>query len=197
MVDVGDWDKVRVASHFDISVRRVEQLVTEYLDYGAYPVLKKNRRPKAPPLTREEKQSIDEVWEENRFGTRMLYLELKLRGHRIPHHKIHRYMILSGKTVPNPNKQKQRKRCRYEREHSFSLVHGDWHRTNENRPHVILWLEYDRPRWKYNTIKEFTDWYNNRMHGALWMQIDEKPARAILRKNQPENNLGLIRRLNQ
>ena len=141
VVDIGDWDKSQMASHYGVSVRRVEQLVKSYRDTGQFPELKKNRRPKAPPLTREEKEVINEVWEEKRFGARLLYKELKLRGFKIPLHKIHRYMVQTGKTVPNPNKQKKRKRCRYERKHSFSLVHGDWHRTTEDHPHAIIWLD--------------------------------------------------------
>ena len=34
-----------------------------------------------------------------------------------------------------PRKQKKRKRCRYERDHSGSLIQGDFHRTSENHPH--------------------------------------------------------------
>ena len=32
------------------------------------------------------------------------------------------------------------KRCRYERKHTCSLVHSDWHRTSIDHPHVIVWL---------------------------------------------------------
>jgi len=84
---------------------------------------------------------IDMIWEETRLGARMLYHDLKSRGHTIPRHKIHSYLRKTGRTIPNPNKQKKRKRCRYERDHSFSLVHGDWHRTTEDHPHAIIWLD--------------------------------------------------------
>jgi putative transposase len=43
--------------------------------------------------------------------------------------------------MPNPRKQKKRKRCRYEREYAGSLIHGDWHRTTENHPNAIIWLD--------------------------------------------------------
>ena len=46
-----------------------------------------------------------------------------------------------GRTRPNSRKQGKRKRCRYEREHSGSLLHGDWHRTTENHPYAIVWLD--------------------------------------------------------
>ncbi|MDG6225094.1 MAG: hypothetical protein QCI82_06230, partial [Candidatus Thermoplasmatota archaeon] len=35
------------------------------------PKLKKNRRPKASPLTQKEKELIDKTWKEKRYGTRM------------------------------------------------------------------------------------------------------------------------------
>ena len=182
--------------------------------------------------------------------------------------KIHRYYRETGKTTPNPKKQKKRKRCRYERKHSGSLIHGDWHRTTENHPHAIVWMddssrkilsygefehptaensigtiknaiehgklyniqiravntdrgsqfysnkggkssfqafleengirfipsrknnpqtngkverfwrEYDRHRWRFKDIHEFIVWYNNRIHGALWLEMGETPEDA-------------------
>jgi|GEM_PF-6137139 len=74
-----------------------------------------------------------------RFGERNVlelgYKELKKREKRIPYHKVYKYMVETGKMIPNPNKQRKRKRCRYERGHTFSLVYGYWHRTTEEHPH--------------------------------------------------------------
>jgi len=286
VADIKDWTITTISNQYNITPRRAQQLVKHYRKTGKFPILKKNRRPKAPPLTKEEKKIIDEVWEEKHFGARMLYRELKLRGYKIPHHKIHQHLTQTSRSTPNPNKQKKRKRCRYERKHSFSLIHGDWHRTIEDRPHAILWLddasrfilaggefseatmkhsidtfqdamaeankhngmiqsvntdrgtqfysnhpnsksgfetfldehnikyipsrrnnpqtngklerlwlEYDRHRWRYSDIREFIDWYNDRMHGALWMEIGECPRDAVLRKNRPESILGLFWRI--
>jgi len=116
-------------------------LVKEYRETGEYPKLKKNRRPKATPLTSEEKKHIDRVWRENRYGARMIFNQLKAQHIRIQHHKIHTYLNATKRSKPNPNKQKKRKRCRYERDHSFSLVHGDWHRTSLHHQHAIIWLD--------------------------------------------------------
>lgn len=283
IVDVKDWTINTISIQYNITHRRVQQLVKYYRDTDKFPNLNKNRRPKGPPLAKEEKEIVDKIWAEKHFGARMLYRELKLRGYKIPHHKIHQYLSHTDKSIPNPNKQKKRKRCRYEREHSFSLVHGDWHRTTEDHPHAILWLddasrfilaggefaeasmehsidtfqdamveadkyngmiqsvntdrgtqfysnhpnsksgfellldeykinyipsrrknpqtngklerlwlEYDRHRWRYSDICEFINWYNNRMHGALWMEIGECPKDAVIRKSQPESILGLF-----
>ena len=113
----------------------------EYRETGVYPKLNKSRRPQAPPLTSAEKKQIDLVWREYRFGARMIFYHLRAQHIRIQLHKIHAYLNETERSKPNPNKQKKRKRCRYERDHSFSLVHGDWHRTSLNHQHVILWLD--------------------------------------------------------
>jgi len=60
-----------------------------------------------------------------------------MRGYRIPHNKIHAYLKQTGRTIPNLLEAK----CRYEREDSGSLLHGDWHRTTENHPYAIVWLD--------------------------------------------------------
>lgn len=116
-------------------------MVKEYKQTGKFPSLNPKRRPKAPPLTVNEKALIDQAWDETRFGARLLYHEIRRRGYRIPHHKINTYLLKTKRTVRNPRKQRKRKRCRYERSHSFSLIHGDWHRTSVDHPHVIVWLD--------------------------------------------------------
>jgi len=260
-------------------------LVKEYKQTDKFPGLNPKRRPKSPPLTRTEKEIIEKAWDETRFGARLLFHEIQRRGHHIAHYKINKHLLQTDRTVPNPNKQKKRKRCRYEREHSFSLVHGDWHRTTEDHPHVIVWLddasryaltgteypnanmenniktmqdaieksveyhtiirdvntdrgteffsnhpnstskfqdylkdngikhvpskrnnpqtngklerfwyEYDKHRWRFEDINQFLDWYNQRLHGSLWLEIGESPQDALIRKLEPGVLLGMFMR---
>ena len=278
-----DWSVSRIAIQYGVTTRRVRQLVAQYRRTGICPVPKQPGRKASAPLTAEEKKAIDTVWNETRLGARLLFRELRRRGYRIPHHKLNRYLLDTGRTVPNPRKQRKRSRCRYEREHSLSLIHGDWHRTGENHPYAIVWLddasrmilsagefteattehsietlreamlaasgynsairevnidrgsqfysnhpdsvsvfqqflldsgirhipsrrnnpqtngkverfwhEYDRHRWRFLSMHEFIVWYNNRMHGALWTDIAERPSEAIVRKLQPESILGMF-----
>jgi len=280
-VEDKDWTTARLARHYEVSIRRIQQLVKEYKQTGNPPCLNPRRRPKRNPLTPMEKEIIDQVWEETRFGARLLFHELKRREHHIPHHKIHKYFLKKKRTIPNPNKQKKRKRCRYERDHSFSLIHGDWHRTSVDHPYVIVWMddasrcilhgaeyaeatarhsidtfqkvidhshlfhafikdvntdrgtqfysnhpksksqfqefleqndinfvpsrrnnpqtngkverfwyEYDKHRWRFDTIEAFIQWYNHRLHGSLWLEIGENPSEALLRKLDPSCLLG-------
>ncbi len=55
-----------------------------------------------------------------------------------------------------------------------------------------FWHEYDRHRRRFLSMHEFIVWYNNRMHGALWTAIAERPSDAIVRKLQPESILGMF-----
>jgi putative transposase len=45
----------------------------------------------------------------------------------IPHNRIHRVLKEHDKAFDEPAKKKRRKWVRYERKHSLSLVHTDWH----------------------------------------------------------------------
>lgn len=55
-----------------------------------------------------------------------------------------------------------------------------------------LWQEYNKHRWRFKTLKEWIDWYNNRLHGALNLEWGETPHEAFIRKRRPESILGLF-----
>jgi len=57
-----------------------------------------------------------------------------------------------------------------------------------------FWYEYDKHRWRFPGMAEFIAWYNDRLHGALWVDIGECPREAVVRKLQPESLLGLFMR---
>ena len=56
-----------------------------------------------------------------------------------------------------------------------------------------FWLEYDRHRFRFETMDEFIDWYNHR-NGALLMDFGENPH-AVVRKLPIEAKLGVFFRL--
>lgn len=128
-----------MAARWGVTARHLRRLVQKHRETGTVPTLNPNRRPKGPPLTEDQKRVLDEQYARFRQGASKIHKELAKQGVDIPKHKIHAYFRLNGYTAPNPRKQKKRSRCRYEREHSGSLLHGDWHRTTEQHPHVILW----------------------------------------------------------
>ena len=119
------------------------------------PVLDPRRRPPTPPLTDEQKRLIDHEWRRSPRGPTKLWKALARQGVRLPHQKVYLYAKSQGWTRPNPRKQKKRSRVRSERQHSGFLLHGDYHRTTDQHPHVILW-EDDASR-KVLAGGEFTE----------------------------------------
>lgn len=95
---------------------------------GTIPELNKNRRPRRI-LTEEEKGIIEKALKESLLeGAVKLRLHIKKHfGMNIPHNKIHEYLLRSSISKEDPKKKKQRTYKLYQREHSFSLVHLDWH----------------------------------------------------------------------
>ena len=129
-----------VAFVYGVSERRVQQLVKDYGKKKKYPELNPAGRPKTS-LSLQQEQAIEKAYLESRLTPRMLYYELNKQGAYAPKNKIYRFMKGKGWVQDELNKKKKRKRCRYEMEHTGSLVHADYHRTTENDPHCILWLD--------------------------------------------------------
>jgi putative transposase len=143
----------QVAYTFDISPRRVEQLVKIFKETGKYPILNPKRRPKVY-LTEDQKKIIKQAYSESYFGARMLrYHIIKRFKQKIHQDKIHEYLLEIGLAKPDPKKQKKRKRCRYERDHSLSLLHADY---MENEGLHVIAYEDDASR-KILSIGEFNN----------------------------------------
>ena len=119
-----------LASICGIGIRRFQQLKAEYRKTGEIPMLNPNRRPRTE-LTEEQKQLILKAVKESRLNgavTIRLYIK-KHYNKMLPYGKIHRFLLERGISRPDKKKQRQRKYCRYERKHSFSLGHMDWHES--------------------------------------------------------------------
>ena len=129
-----------VAPVYGLTTRRVQQLVKTFRETGTMPTLNKNRRPRVA-LTEEQHTAIEAAFARTKLSARLLYYELRRRGTPVPKNKLYEYLKSTCRVIPDKKKQKQRKRCRYERDHSGSLVHSDWHRTSLKHPHCILWLD--------------------------------------------------------
>jgi putative transposase len=129
---------VDIAKLYAVTPRRVRQLAARYRNTGQYPTLNPQRRP-TTFLSQDQKAAIDAAFDDMKLSPRLLYYELKRRKTPVPKNKLYVYLKAQGKVIPDLKKQKQRKRCRYERKHSGSLVHIDWHRTSIKHPYCILY----------------------------------------------------------
>lgn len=111
-----------------VKIRRFQQLYREYKMTGKIPELNWKRRPKRF-LTQEEKNLIDKALKESKMNG-AVFLRLYINKYykiNIPHNKIHEYLLKKGVAEEDEKKKKQRIYKFYQRDHSFSLVHLDWH----------------------------------------------------------------------
>jgi putative transposase len=129
----------RMAARWGVSRRHLFALLARARATGTIPRLNPNRRPKGPPVTPEERQLVLAAHRRCPRGADLLYDTLLKQGRWVPKMRIYRILREAGLVIPNPRKQRPRSYVRYERAHSGSLLHGDWHRTTEDHPHVILW----------------------------------------------------------
>jgi putative transposase len=119
-----------VAEIYNVSERWIQILVRRFKSTGVYPVLNRMRRPKTY-LTDEEKELVDKAVKETGL-TNTVHTRLYIQKHyskKIPYNKIHKHLLAKGFSKEEESKKKQRKYSKYEREHSFSLVHLDWHES--------------------------------------------------------------------
>jgi putative transposase len=131
-----------IARDMKISTRRVQQVWKQYLDTGIEPVIGEDiGRPKKP-YDSKEAQLVVLAYARYRFGARMLEVAIrKIYKTCISHNRIHMYLKASGLAQDDPNKKKRRKWVRYERKHSLSAGHIDWHEWDGTRIKVCVILD--------------------------------------------------------
>ena len=116
-----------LSSYLGISTRQFRKLYAIYKQTKHIPKTKIGRPKKAMPTHWEE--IVDAQWKKHRSNA--VYLEKLIdleQKQRIPHNTIHRIMLAKGYASEQKSKQKRRKPwVRYERDHSLSAVHMDWH----------------------------------------------------------------------
>jgi putative transposase len=138
-----DKKNKELANICGIKTRRFQQLKSIYKQTGEIPKLNINRRPKIY-LTEKQIGIIDDALEKSKLeGAVTLRLHIKKNYNvTIPKNKLHQYLLKKGISKEDKKKQKQRKYCRYERKHSFSLGHMDYHESKciPNKQ-VILWTD--------------------------------------------------------
>lgn len=119
-----------VAEIYNVSERWIQILVRRFKSTGEYPMLNRMRRPRTE-LKEEEKELIEKAVRESGL-TGAIHIRLhidKYHKKKIPYNKIHKHLLTLGLSKEDEKKKRQRKYSRYERKHSFSLVHLDWHES--------------------------------------------------------------------
>jgi len=120
----------QIALDMKISRRRVQQIWKSYAESKQEPVIGENMGRPRKPFDEREAQVVGEGYRLYRFGARMLEVAVrKVFKIRISHNRIHMYLKAADLAHENPKKQKRRKWVRYERKHSLSAGHIDWHES--------------------------------------------------------------------
>jgi putative transposase len=100
---------------------------------------------KKKTLDEESVKLILEVHKEQNLGARRLESIIEFtHGKHIPHNAIHKMLLSHGLANVNRNKSKRRKLwIRYERKHSLSMVHLDWHTSIHDGKKVYVCVVLD------------------------------------------------------
>ena len=112
----------------DISVRRVNQIKSEYLTTGEVPQIgKKVGRPRKM-IEQWETDVVKEAYEKYRVSADTLerLIDRDYEKH-IGHNRIHKILIELGYAKKGNFKSRKKKYKRYERRNSLTAVHIDWH----------------------------------------------------------------------
>jgi transposase InsO family protein len=117
-----------------VSQRRVQQIIKRYKETGLEPILGENVGRPFKPYDDQESEIVQEAHARYRFGARMLEVVIRKQYKiRISHNRIHMYLKHQGLAQDDEKKQKRRKWVRYERKHSLSAGHIDWHEWDGNQ----------------------------------------------------------------
>lgn len=122
-----DSDK-NIARDMKISTSTVKRVWMYWLKHHEpIPIKKFGRKNKV--ISEESERLILEVYTEQKLGARRLEKIIKFKyGKQIPHNRIHQVLLKNGLAKEDNNKKKRRKAwIRYERKHSLTAVHLDWH----------------------------------------------------------------------
>jgi len=117
-----------IGTDMKISPSTVKRVWMHWLKHEEPIPIKKFGRKKVA-TDAESEELIVTVHKEQKQGARRLedIIHFKYSKH-IPHNRIHEVLLKKGLAKENKNKKKRRKPwIRYEREHSLTAVHLDWH----------------------------------------------------------------------
>ncbi len=126
-----------------IGRRRFLQLKSIYKKTGEIPKLNPNRRPKTS-FDEKELEIINEALTKSKLtGAVSLRLYIsKYYSKTLPKGKLHEFLLKKGISKEDFKKKKQRKYCRYERKHSLSLGHTDYHESKcIPGKQLIIWMD--------------------------------------------------------
>ena len=123
------WTTYQARKIAGISIRRVNQVYKQYTLTGEIPEIGKNNGRPIKPIEQWEVQMVKQAYEKYRVSASTLerLIERDYKKH-ISHRKIHNILLDLGYAKKKDKKDIRKKKWkRYERRHSLTAVHIDWH----------------------------------------------------------------------
>ena len=131
-----------IAAEMKLSIRTINRVWGHWMKNKEPLAPKKFGRPKTD-LKETDKRLILKIHNEQKSGARRLEKIIDHKyGRHIPHNAIHQ--VLLENCLANENKKKKNRRkpwIRYERKHSLTAVHLDWHTSRINGKEVCVVLD--------------------------------------------------------
>ncbi|MFP3214856.1 MAG: hypothetical protein RXR18_06630 [Nitrososphaeria archaeon] len=110
----------------------MQQLYREYKSTGVIHVQKRAGRHKQP-LPESFKNEIIKLYKMYRANASYIGKILRTKGYSIDNNRINQILKEAGFAMNEPKKWHRKKWIRYEREHSNSWWHVDWHEIKDPR----------------------------------------------------------------
>jgi putative transposase len=179
-----------IASQFNVSKRRIEQIWKYFKDNGSYMPLNKQGR---KPYRKENKNlnvKILNLKKKHKFGATYIAKLLRDKHNiKISNNYVHNLLLVNNMALENKNKKKRRKPwIRYERKHSLSAVHMDWH-YNSNLNKWMCAVQDDASR-KILTGGEYDnalgDYCIDMLEKAYQENLHISPIREVITDHGPQ-----------
>ncbi len=131
-----------ISRDMKVSESTVRRVWMHWLKYGQTIPIKKFGRPKKE-IDEKSEQLIIKTHQEQHLGARRLREIIEFKSSiRLSHNKIHEVLLKHGLATENEKKKKRRKPwIRYERKHSLTAVHLDWHTSKFNGKDVCVVMD--------------------------------------------------------
>jgi putative transposase len=133
------WSTYKLKKKYDISIRRINQIYSYYLQNEEPPAIGQRTGRPIRPMIKEEIELVKEAFAKYRVCASTLEKIIKRdNGIHIPHNHIHKIMINEGISIKLNKKHIRKKNwIRYERRHSLTAVHLDWYYAKWNETWVL------------------------------------------------------------
>ena len=131
-----------MAAELGVTPRHMRRLRAEFKETGFAHVPRSAGRPALKPPSQEEVQLVLNAYQQEKVGVLRTTLNLRMAGHNISYQRVYRIMKDNGLVVLSEAKSKKRKWVRYERKHSNSMWHTDWHVMKDPRMRGLNLITY-------------------------------------------------------